>query len=166
MLDLKKNLQKNKLPICDSTHYRQAIAECSRQRKLLLAYVQSDLHPRTQSFITGTLLDPSIVSIISEHFLIWPVNMTSTEGFQYYTEMGGLTFPFLTVNCRFSGKDRILRVIQGELTVKRFQEILRATITENSIVIDTLRSYSSESRARDEIRKEVADELRKETIEN
>uniref|UniRef100_A0A7S4KS35 UAS domain-containing protein n=1 Tax=Paramoeba aestuarina TaxID=180227 RepID=A0A7S4KS35_9EUKA len=152
------------LPTCASREYSEAIAESSRRRKLLMVYIHSDFHCASAFFAAHVLIDPEVIALVGQHFLVWTALVSSPEGFRYFNDARGTLFPFVTVNCRTTGGDCLLQTLQGIMTARRFKEELLDVVAQNASIVTRFRMFSDESKSRGEIRRERMEELDKSTL--
>lgn len=78
----------------EESSWEEASSAASAAGKALFVYLHSPTHEDTERFVQGTLKDPSIALLLSQHFLLWAGSIHDREAFALAAALGATRFPF------------------------------------------------------------------------
>ncbi|KAJ5070655.1 fas-associated protein [Anaeramoeba ignava] len=98
--------------------YQEAFELAKQNEKLLVVYLHSDLHSRTNYFIENILDDPRTISFLNQNFILWGDSIRRTSGYKLSLILEARCYPFLAIISTDSSEETLYqRIFEGEFTV-------------------------------------------------
>lgn len=173
-----QNISSNSIERRDSNHddseqtklvfselpYREALAEASRNEKLLLVYLHSSQHPNTDEFCSRIITEPRVAELINEHLVAWGGCIEFAEAYRLSTLLNAATYPYVAIleppSDPSSTNAKLVERIEGIAEMPMLYDKINNTVEKFGRVVAGRASQRMEAQERQRLRDEQDEALR------